>query len=148
MAATVQQKPVPRKDPRPRSHDGANTGSRLVNKRPDRHYVLVSPDAETLGEYRARGFKVEVAEEGGVRFGVQTTKFGETLEYKSQVLMSLSLEEKAELDQHGEEGDTGWALADRVENAILDKRQAIRDTMRGLHGRYVGMEHDVRSETI
>lgn len=135
-----------RSDPRPRPHDGAASWTRLRNQDPSKHYVYVSlGDPDALAQYEYLGYERELLDADGVQPAVgKTCKPGDVIEMRGHVLMSISREDRARIDQEGPDGQTGWALADRIENAILDKRGAIKDTMRGLHGRYVGMEHDVQ----
>lgn len=142
-AALPAKKSVPRKDPRGRTHDGANTGVKLINRNPDRVYVGAAQGTGAVDEYLGRGYEIERYEEGGVRFSVKTAKPGDAIEYKGHVLMSISKEARDYIDQYGEDGESGWAEADKVEAKIIDKRGAQRDLMRGLHGGYVGVEHDV-----
>ena len=146
-SATLPKKPVPRKDPRPRTHDGANTGVKLINRDPAMWYVGVAK-GDAIEEYLNRGYDFVREEEGGVRFSVgKTSKNGEPIEYKGHVLMAISLEAKAYIDEYGEDGETGWAEASKLEEAIVDKRGAQRDLMRGLHGGYVRLQHEVQDLT-
>lgn len=143
-----QQRRPTRNDPSPRPADGASDGTRLLNKDPNKHYVFVATSPNyVIGEYEDRGYQVEVLEEGGVSLSRSRrgSKVGEEIRYRDMVLMSCSKERKAELDQFGEFGNTGWAKADRIEEKIIDKRSAQADLMRGIRGArgYVGVSHEV-----
>lgn len=143
MAAAKRQ--PARSDPRPRHHDGAANWTRLQDQDSEKHYVYVSlGDIDALAEYPAIGYEREVLTEGGVKPSKGATcKMGEPIEMRGHVLMSISMEEKRRIDQEGPDGNSGWAYADRIDERILDKRGAVRDTLRGLHG-YYEMEHNVR----
>lgn len=147
MASASVPAKTPRRDPRPRTHDGANKGVGLINARPDRHYVGVDQHGGAVGDYQARGYEIEVAEEAGVRWSRRTCKLGEPLEYMGHVLMSIDIEEYQDIVQHGEHGEGGQKMADQIEAAILDKSGAQRDLMRGLNGGYIRMEHKIEPLT-
>lgn len=146
-SATVPvRKNIPRSDPRPRSHDGAANRSRVQNKDPKRYYGLVGRNF--LGEYKARGWRVEVSEKGGVSVVGGSSEEGQEITYQDLFLMSITHKGKDLIDQFGEEpGEPGgWALTDLVESKIIDKRGAQADLMRGIHGArgYVSVQHDVQ----
>jgi len=142
-SATLPGTKARRKDPRGRTHDGANTGNKLLNRRPDMYYVAVSKDGEAIGQYEGMGYAIERYEEGGPRFSLRTVKIGEPIEYRGTVLMSIAQETKDWIDQYGDDGESGWAMADKLEDKILDKSGAQKDLMRGLHGGYVKVIHEV-----
>lgn len=148
-AATVPVQPrkAPRKDPRPRPVESGRGKTRVVNKGPDRYYVLVATTKnygyDPVSEYESMGYRRETAEPGGPRLAANLkTPDGEVLQYQDSVLMSISLEEKADLDMFGPDGDTGWSEAAKIEEKIIDKRGAQVDLMRGLSGArgYVGVQ--------
>lgn len=145
-AATPVRKQGPRSDPRPRTHDGAANRSRVRNKDPKRYYGLVGPNF--AGEYKARGWRVEVAEKGGVEVIGSSSREGDEITFNDLFLMSISLEDKELLDMFGDEpGEPGgWALADQIEAKIIDKRGMQADLMRGIKGArgYVGVSSEVQ----
>lgn len=146
-SATVPaKKQVLRTDPRPRSHDGAANRSRVRNKDPKRYYGLVGRNY--FHEYKARGWRVEIAEKGGVECVGSSSLEGEEIVYNDHYLMSIALKDKELIDMFGDEPgeDGGWALADKIEAKILDKRGAQADLMRGIHGArgYVDVRSDIQ----
>lgn len=144
-AAAIPKKAVPRKDPRPRSHDGASKGTGLINARPDMKYVGAARGTGAVEEYLNRGYEVVIAEEGGPRFSRKTSKLGDPIEYNGHVLMCISRESADWIDQYGEDGESGWAEADKIEAHIIDKRGMQKDLMRGLHGNYVKYDQEIGS---
>lgn len=107
------------------------------------HYVLASPNG-AADEYMAMGYEVVHASDGGVRFASRKPKAGEVITFMDQILLCISKSEKEEMDQYGADGESGWELADEIENRIIDKRGAQRDLMRGLNGAYTKLvAHDV-----
>lgn len=127
-----------RKDPKPRVYNGEVRGPKLLNRDPKKAYVYVNPaDPDAYGLYQSMGYEVERQTEAGVKLAIgATSKNGEAIAYQGQILMSVSLERKAEIDQFGPEGDTGTAWADQLESRFVDKDRLAGDLMRGVNSRY------------
>lgn len=158
-AATVRRKPEsasagPRKDPRRRHTDGVNPWNYLKGRDPERHYVWVnknSPSPEYGPEgYEARGYVIEFRRPDGPQvLGGKTVREGEPLEMRGHVLMSLPNAEHAEIQQFGEDGNSGQEDADRIEDIIINKRGGF-DPLRGVgvRGRsgmpFVSVENEIQ----
>lgn len=109
----------------------------LEGKEPGRHYVGVHylhkatdggvrDDDDTLvAEYEARGYRVETAHPAGkglrFKFGHKTPD-GQPMCRRGHVIMSISAEDKAELDQFGEDGNGGFERANQIERDIYGER--------------------------
>jgi hypothetical protein len=144
MAVT---RPTRRKDPAVRHHDGGSTWAKVLNKKEDRHYVLVNMNSSDMGPgyYKEIGYRVEVADKDGPRLaGGTTVKDGEEITMRGMLLMSCDMERYREIQRSGPDGNTGWDDAERVERKIIDKERGGIDKLRGLHGRRY---FDVRNET-
>jgi hypothetical protein len=116
-----------RKDPRRRPHTGAIPWLDLEGRDPNRHYVGVKAqregqDEDTLvAEYEARGYRIEKAGQGGLKFKFNhQTPVGKPLQRQGHVIMSIGADEKAVLDEFGENGNTGMELAREIEALIYD----------------------------
>lgn len=138
--------PRKRQDPRPRPVESGKGKTRLLNKDPNRWYVLVAYEPKhMIGEYKFMGYQIETYEKGGVKLAVVETREGEAIEYQDSVLMSIDLQKKKEIDMYGPEGDSGWAEATKLEERIIDRRGAQADLMRGISGArgYVGVSSEI-----
>jgi hypothetical protein len=137
-AASARRASTRRKDPQSRDARGLVFGG-LLNHDPNRKYVRV-PKSGRFGVeyYEFLGYEIETKREGGPRFaGIKTAQDGEPVSYLDTVLMSMSLEQWQELDQHGHDGSRGQAYADIIEERILDKtRLAFDDPSRGIFRSY------------
>lgn len=112
----------------------------LTNKDINRHYVWASLTNEIQGiaavdYYEAIGYDVELHKPNGVVSGLGRTsrekKQGQRIEQYGCVLMSCSLERKAEIDQFGADGDGGQQAASDLEERYLKK--GGRDLLRGMN---------------
>lgn len=142
-AATPARK---RQDPRPRPVESGKGKTRLLNKDPERWYVLVATSpGYMVGEYESMGYRVETKEPGGVHLAIVSSKEGEVIQYQDSVLMSVDLKRKEEIDMLGADGESGWSLATQIESRIIDRRGAQADLMRGIHGArgYVGVQSNI-----
>lgn len=130
----------------------------LLNRDPDRHYVLVAPfPRREIQKYFSMGYEIETAEAGGVRLNGVRTKEGENIEFEDCVLMSIPLRanpadpdapSKEKIDRVGPYGDAGWALSDKWEKRIINKQSVQEDLMRGFKGgRYVNFESEIGALT-
>jgi hypothetical protein len=135
--AARSKKPVRRTDPRPKHVDGMGSLARLKNQNPTKRYVLASvSELSGLQRYRAMGWDVEIytGEPNCLQFaGGQTCKPGDPLETMGMVCVSISAEKHAQIVQYGEDGESGQAEADRIEDRIID-RGSMRDAIRGING--------------
>lgn len=140
MAASVQV----RKDPRPRNPNGEVRGVRLLNKDATKYYVFVNPaDQDTYGYYEALGYQVEKATDAGVKLSLRTTKPGENITYQGQILMSLDLDARKDIEKNGDGDNEGLQYAKRLEGHIVDKNKVQKDLMRGFDGRYTRAESEI-----
>lgn len=127
----------------------------LDNQDPNKHYVWASLTNEIQGVpavdyYEAIGYEIEKHKPGGVVSGLGRTarerKQGQNIEQYGCVLMSCSLERKAEIDQFGANGDGGQEAASELEDKYLKK--GGRDLLRGMNPNNtyvslrVGREHN------
>lgn len=139
-----------RKDPRQRhvsgqahTFDGTPAWTKLVNRRPDRHYVLVykaGGESNLTGRYLELGYEVEKwgdpADKTRLRFGIGRgpDRAGEDMEFQGHVLMSIDLEEHQRIQQQGDGmGGGGQSYADRVERAIR-RGTGVANPLRGRKG--------------
>ena len=148
MASAAKSKPVARarKDPPARALDGVSPWARLENKTPGRHYVLIhSTTAGQVEEYIYNGYEAEVWKTGGVRIAGFRGKppFGEEMLTRGMLVMSCSAERKAEIDDVGVDGNTGWDLAEQVEDHILD-RSVGKDLLRGIGAGVMAVENTTK----
>jgi hypothetical protein len=129
-----------RVDPPRRSAGTVLHATSLDNQDPNKHYVWASLTTEIAGiqavdYYENIGYDVELHKPGGVVSGLGRTarerKAGQRIEQYGCVLMSCSLERKAEIDQYGPDGDGGQQRASELEQKYL--RQGGRDLMRGMN---------------
>ncbi len=138
---TAPKAPPRRTDPDPRPVNGGISWAGLKDPEPGRYYFRVNKAAAEHGvnHYLANGARIEILRKGGVRERAgETVKLGDEMISRGQYLMSYSVERKAEIEKHGEEGDSGQTRADEIEEQIIDKGAGV-DTLRGLHG--LGARH-------
>ncbi len=133
-----KKKLIARRDPKSRSMNGGYQWGHVRNADPTRHYVAVNMADENQGVeyYSYLGYKPVIREGGddGLMWrGGETCKAGEDLTNRGHLLMWIDRDKHAELVEHGPDGASGQARADRIENQILDKRGGM-DALRGLHG--------------
>jgi hypothetical protein len=114
---------------------------KLKNKNPAKVYRAAAlADREWgLSRYKAMGWKVEPYEGPDVPnclqfVGGQTCEPGGPLESMGHVIVSMSAEKYAEVVLNGEDGASGQAGADEIEDQIVDRRSGVRDLVRGLNG--------------
>lgn len=141
--AVARKKPVApvRHDPKRGRHiDGTSPWATLKNQRPDRVYRLASKSDPYFGLpfYLALGWEIETFKGGkdSLKFaGGQTCKVGEPLENAMGcVVVSMERERFDEIEQNGDDGNSGQAEADRIEAAIIDRDGGQADLIRGLGG--------------
>lgn len=140
-----------RKDPRPRPAYADINQVRGGDR--DRKYVLVY--RPTVERYLEIGYEIEVSRPGGPKLSGRTVKDGEPLEYSGHVLMSMSAEDFADLQQYGHKdggaiAGLGQEHADAVEKAIISQTSARRDALRGIGGgdRYFRIENETTGTTV
>lgn len=135
-----------RRDPRSRSIDGSARWTKIKDRDPDKKYCLVYAGNTEMGVAYYRDMGYEVVEAGGresLAVG-DTVDKGQELTARGHVLMAVSNERHAEIEQYGAEDNGGQSLADETEDQILDKRGA--DALRGLGGpRGLSVENDTRA---
>ena len=136
--AARSKKPVRRVDPRPRHVDGTAPLMRLKNQNPEKVYRAASVSDPVFGlqRYVAMGWAVEVytGEPNCLQFaGGQTCKKGDPLESMGHVIVSMPAKRYADIVQYGEDGASGQAETDEIEERIID-RGSMRDAVRGLGG--------------
>jgi hypothetical protein len=137
----AEQKASPRPDP----DSGANlfgpaAMTDLENRDPSKHYVFVSKNKLALSEYRRMGYRPEVAREGGVGVAGEEHEAGKDIEAYDHVLMSVSAERRAQLEQHGFGAAGGQKLADQIDGRIIDRKN-VHDHFRGSIPRKGGREY-------
>lgn len=121
-------------DPKPRPTNGVHTSTLLKDKDPNKKYVWVNlADSNALSTYEALGYIVEEQRDGGPHHmgGKLNRKNGERIEWRGNLLMSISLERAMEIEKYGPDGDSGQDLADKIEGRYLEKDRG-RDPMRGI----------------
>jgi hypothetical protein len=134
-AKTPEQAKSVRKDPR-RSHvDGMREG-KLGGAGYDPkafHYVWVDKARERHGVeyYEMLGYKAVSPDDGVLVSGRFKTRDNE-ITYLGNVLMCISREDHRELEQYGPNGDTGLALATKMEKQFVGRKNLGRDMFRGL----------------
>ena len=136
MPSDATTKPATRVDPsRPTAHP---MGS-LINAESGRHYVFASADdSDHMNHqyYEMLGYRLERATKGGVRVSMGgRVKEGEPLEFWGHVLMSCTLERKAEIEEFGPDGQTGRRLQRTLQDKI--NRRGIADGIDPRVGRFV-----------
>lgn len=144
-----------RVDPPRKSAGTVLRATSLSNQDINKHYVWASLTNEIQGipavdYYEATGYDVEVHKPNGVVSGLGRTtrekKMGQRIEQYGCVLMSCSIERKAEIDQFGVDGDGGQQAASALEDKYLKK--GGRDLIRGMDPNspymrfHVGGEHN------
>lgn len=129
-----------RVDPPRKSAGTVLRATALQHQDPEKNYVWASLTNPIQGipavdYYENIGYDVELHKPGGVVSGLGRTarerKQGQRIEQYGCVLMSCSLERKAEIDQFGADGDGGQQAADRLEDRYLKK--GGRDLLRGMN---------------
>lgn len=151
MSAAKRVEPQKRKDPRNRHLDGSATAwTQVINRDPNRHYVLVSVGADEGPDwYESIGYQVDVygGEKGLKLKGGKVNKtVGEPIEVRGHLLMSCSMERKEEIDRYGADGDSGQEHADEIERRLSLNKSRGRDALRGLGVRgedYLSFESDI-----
>jgi hypothetical protein len=109
----------------------------------------VSKVGDAMDDYSAAGYVIELDQPGGVKpqGGRLSRKPGEQIEFRGNVLMSCSLERKAEIDEHGVDGDSGQRAADAIENRMIDKERGL-DPLRGIGtGRFLRFRAEAEHDT-
>lgn len=126
------RKPSIRRDPAPRRVDLSRDDGSIVGADPEKAYVWAYKAGDAIGMYENRGYEVETirADGSGPRSRVARTKGltpGQPVEWKSNVLMSISKAELAEIEAQGQ------AETDELESRILSKGGGV-DSLRGING--------------
>lgn len=129
-----------RKDPSRRRLMREGSWTTLLNRRKDRHYVWVyTGDRESLARYRLLGYEPETWQIGkdGTVTGVQPilglepgATHGSEIVVMDHLLMSIPAEDHEEILRYGPDGTTGYALLDKIEERLIDRRGV--DPIRGL----------------
>lgn len=126
-----------RKDPRSRrGTDGSDQWDVLKAADKGKKYVLVNQRDMDAGPeyYLSLGYDAETYRTGGVRFKRgRTAPENEEMVMRGHLLMSIDLEGAEEIEDFGENGVTGQAGADGIENRIIEDGGG-KDLMRGLYG--------------
>lgn len=150
-ATATTKKKRSRKDPRPRPAFADINEVRGGDR--DRKYVLCY--RPTVDRYLEIGWEIEVARPGGPRLSGRTVKDGEALEYSGHVLMSMSAEDFADLQQYGHKdggaiAGLGQDYADKFQREVINQSSARRDALRGIHGgdRYFRIQNETTPETV
>ncbi len=138
-----------RVDPPVQHVDAVSPWGLLENKDPTRWYVYANGATTNVGGvqwYKILGYRVEKLEPGGVQpRGGATCEVGEPITVMGNVLMSCSMERKAELDAVGYDGVSGQSAVDEIESRIIDPDGGV-DESRGLYGQR-GRYFSVHNET-
>lgn len=108
-----------------------NDGS-ILGADPEKSYVWAYKASDAIGFYENRGYEVETirADGSGPRSNVSRKKGlvpGNPVEWNSNVLMSISKAELAEIEAQGQ------AEVDDLESRILSKGGGV-DSLRGISG--------------
>jgi hypothetical protein len=128
------QNEAPVESPRPDPETGDLMGPAslmdLEGKDPGKHYVFVSRNRQALAEYKRMGYRAETGREGGVSIAGEESEAGKEIECMDHVLMSVSAARRESIEQNGAFGASGQKYVDKVEKAIIDKKN-ISDHFRG-----------------
>lgn len=124
-----------RKDPKRRHIDGVLPWAKILNQKPGFKYALISKSPNQWATAMAKGYEPVRREEGSEEFaGGITAEVGQMMEMQGLVLCRIPKQRWLEIEQFGENGDTGQALADEMEARIINKRSGELDPIRGLGG--------------
>lgn len=138
----MTQTAAKRIDPSPRPYDGTNAFG-LKNQDPTRHYVQVyMKDEAALEKYIAAGYVPSTYGDGGAQPFFKSGEKGSNIELGGHLLMSVSKERKAEIDEVGHFGDSGWRLTRALEEKIVDKVNGNPDVTRGIQPKYFGFQNN------
>lgn len=139
MAAAAAVSRTPKRiDPKLRRTRGPSL--EVMNRDPNRHYVLANMNDPICGQgfYEGIGYIVETLRPDGPKLrGMRTCQPGEPITAQGNVLMSVELEVREDIERFGINGDGGMEAAEMIENKIIDKNSVV-DLLRGLHGRRNG----------
>jgi len=137
MPIRTKKQATRRRDPKPRHIDGSAPWTRLKNRDPDKHYVLVyAGDGAEHGVdyYHSIGYEVVEQEASGPSLTAgRTTAPGQPVSMRGHILMACTKARHDEILSYGPDGDSGQVEADDIERRIVD-RESGRDLLRGLHG--------------
>lgn len=123
-----------RKDPKRRHVDGTLSWAKILHKKSDHEYALISKTPNQWATAMAKGY-VPCRQGDGEEFaGGMTAEHGQIMEMQGLVLCRIPKQRWLEIQQYGENGDTGQALADEMEARIINKRSGELDPIRGLGG--------------
>lgn len=134
-----------RRDPSSkRELDHSAEWTKLRDKDPEVKYILASLENPTSGVdyYEDLGYEVILHEEGGVKFGAGANKprLGEPMEMFGCVLMGIHKDDWEDIQQHGPDGQSGYALHDELEKTII--APGGMDSMRGQLPRHLGVSNE------
>jgi hypothetical protein len=114
--------PTPRMNARQRrlhGHQGHGEGwNKITNYDPNKKYIWANTQDKNQGVayYESIGYRAEVKSEGGVSAPyARKLREGEEILVRDMLLMSMSKEEAQEIEQFGDDGDTGLELARKLE---------------------------------
>lgn len=133
-----------RLDPKFRPTNGATPWMRIKNADPNRHYVWASERGVQAGEFdvdyytslhenigEKEGYVVETYDANSPQpvAGITTREKGQPVRFRGHILVSCTLAFKRLLEQLGDDGSSGQAGADFMDN-LYKKRGAYADTKR------------------
>jgi hypothetical protein len=141
-----------RSDPVPRRTDGQTGWDKILNKDPDKWYVLVPLLGVEYGPdlYESMGYRIEKwdgTETGtNLQGGKHSRKKGDALQTRGVVVMSCSMERHNELVAHGDDGESGQEMADILEKQIMSTRIGSEEALspelsKGISRKYVHFFH-------
>ena len=148
-ATPKKKKTKRRKDPGPRHIDSSARWTKLLNKDPRMHYVMVNTaGGQEMGVdyYRdALGYTPVTHHKDGPKFaGGSAGEEGEQMLMRGHLVMQILLPDHEELEEYGEDGQTGQADADEQEERMYDATGA--QLRRGI-GNTPGLSFQVEGST-
>jgi hypothetical protein len=123
-----------RKDPKPRRVYGVSPEYlKLSGKRPELEYVYVNPgDPISMSKYTSLGYKVETKGKDSPRNSMfENIPDGQPLTVMGQYLMSAPREVVENIRLNGEDGNSGLAMYDEIEQRLITNTNLF-DPLRGV----------------
>ena len=143
----MRQRPrrsTPRPDPKAHEVDGLLPYMSLINKKPDRHYVLVNRADMVMGEhyYAMMGYEYLLADpqnKDAETIGGRARKLnpGDQMEVMGAVWMWMPMKRRQQIEEYGIDGQGGLDLADRLEEQMGKLMLAeARGPMKPVHAEF------------
>lgn len=153
--SATQKTTGPRNDPAPRAPSGSVSSLfALRNPDPTKHYVWANTldEVRGLSFYEQIGYEVVCWTDNGPAANGKKGQSGTPISRMGHTLVAIDKEARADIEQHGIDGEGGLALAEEVQRRIVMRNQraltqSLLGNLPGLRGRSGAPTMSVKNET-